>query len=332
MKKIFTLIAMAVMAVGANAQTETTETWSVANEDGKLKADYVANPDPNAMSVVEFSTANVTGTHVSGPIAGYKQGPNPELEPIIDNAWGSIQTKKLSEDGSVAPFYYVQGTGNPVDISKVVIEAVIDEGEPTGDYRANWEASYYQPDGSMGFPTNGTYVTVKAAVKGAMQVAAWMNKDNRAIYVVKKSDAKALALGTEVIASGYVNGANWDVADDSPLKGYPMYQDRIEPKGTEDRAAFVVGPGNQAVWIYLTFDAEADETYYVFNYNTQIGFGGIKFDPNMTKDEMNDATSIEGVKNVNNNIDTPMYNLAGQKVGNDYKGIVIKNGKKFVNK
>jgi len=27
-----------------------------------------------------------------------------------------------------------------------------------------------------------------------------------------------------------------------------------------------------------------------------------------------------------------MFNLAGQKVANDFKGMVIKNGKKFINK
>ena len=31
-------------------------------------------------------------------------------------------------------------------------------------------------------------------------------------------------------------------------------------------------------------------------------------------------------------IDGAVYNLAGQKVGNDFKGIVIKNGKKMLQK
>ena len=50
---------------------------------------------------------------------------------------------------------------------------------------------------------------------------------------------------------------------------------------------------------------------------------------------------IEVKKVVPNAIDTvqavqdenaPMYNLAGQRVGKNYKGVVIQNGKKFVNK
>lgn len=55
MKKFFTLISMALVAMSINAQTES---WYVNNEDGTLKAAYVANADANAMSVVKFSTAN----------------------------------------------------------------------------------------------------------------------------------------------------------------------------------------------------------------------------------------------------------------------------------
>ena len=48
--------------------------------------------------------------------------------------------------------------------------------------------------------------------------------------------------------------------------------------------------------------------------------------------------SINGVTAINNitaakvNVNAPMYNLAGQQVGKNYKGIVIQNGVKFVNK
>lgn len=47
MKKFFTLISMALVAMSINAQTES---WYVNNEDGTLKADYVANEDASKMS------------------------------------------------------------------------------------------------------------------------------------------------------------------------------------------------------------------------------------------------------------------------------------------
>ena len=47
--------------------------------------------------------------------------------------------------------------------------------------------------------------------------------------------------------------------------------------------------------------------------------------------EYSEATGITSIKTTTIENDV-MYNLAGQKVGNDYRGIVIKNGYKFFNK
>lgn len=322
MKKIFTLISLALVAMSSNAQTET---WTVNEADGTLKADYVANPDASKMSVVTFSTTNVEGTHTSGPVAGYNDGElvDGKLTEKLDNSWGKISKKDLSKDGSVAPFYYVQGKGNPVNLEKIAFEEIMTDGAGTGNYRAKWDDAYYVADGSAGLPKNGTYVTLKSKVDGTLKVGVWINKGSRDIYVVKASDAKALALGSDVVVSGYVNGQNNDVADDSPLKGYPMLQDNIATKGTTGTEAFVVGAGNQAVWVYLTFKAAAGETYYVFNKNTQVGFHGFEFTPG-------DATGITNVEAANKVKKNVRYNLAGQQVDAAYKGIVIMNGKKFV--
>ncbi len=49
-------------------------------------------------------------------------------------------------------------------------------------------------------------------------------------------------------------------------------------------------------------------------------------------------TTVDGIENVNaketlhNAVNAPMYNLAGQQVSKNYKGVVIQNGKKFFNK
>lgn len=45
-----------------------------------------------------------------------------------------------------------------------------------------------------------------------------------------------------------------------------------------------------------------------------------------------DVTAITGVNEENAAADAPIYNVAGQQVGANYKGIVIKNGKKYLNK
>jgi hypothetical protein len=46
-----------------------------------------------------------------------------------------------------------------------------------------------------------------------------------------------------------------------------------------------------------------------------------------------EASGIESVKGVQTiDIQTPMYNMAGQRVADGYKGLVIMNGKKVVMK
>lgn len=321
MKKFFTLAAVACMAMSVNAQ----EVWTVNTPEGTLKSEYVPNADAASMSVVSFSTTNVEGTHTSGPVAGYKDAEIAPLEPKVDNTWGNLQKKDLSnieKGGTVAPIYYVQGKGNPVNLEKVTFEEVVTDGSPTGMYRAKWDDAYYAPDGSAGLPKNGTYVTLKSKVAGKMKVTVWINKGSRDVYVVKGSDAKALALGTEVIASGYINGQNNDVAE-GPLAGYPRFQDNIASKGAEGADAYVVGAGNQAFWGYLTFIAQPNETYYIFNKNTQIGFGGFEFEAGVTG--ISDVTVNAGV-----DANAPIYNLAGQRVGKDAKGILIQNGRKII--
>lgn len=45
---------------------------------------------------------------------------------------------------------------------------------------------------------------------------------------------------------------------------------------------------------------------------------------------INPTTGINNVTATKLNVNAPMYNLAGQKVNNNYKGVVIQNGKKFI--
>jgi hypothetical protein len=88
---------------------------------------------------------------------------------------------------------------------------------------------------------------------------------------------------------------------------------------------------NSRKFIWFVFDAEPGETYYVFGNNWQVGFQGVKFYKGKSiKDYI--PSGINTIKAFEQNADTPIYNLSGQKVDKSYKGIVIQNGRKFVNK
>jgi hypothetical protein len=57
---------------------------------------------------------------------------------------------------------------------------------------------------------------------------------------------------------------------------------------------------------------------------TQLGCYGFQFT----------AGGETGINTINTvqNADAPLYNLAGQEVSDDYKGLIIQNGKKSIKK
>ena len=72
-----------------------------------------------------------------------------------------------------------------------------------------------------------------------------------------------------------------------------------------------------------SFNVKAGSTYKVWCDGSKLGFYGF---------ELSDqATAVKGIKNIaeNNGV---AYNLAAQKVGKDYKGVVIMNGRKMIQK
>ena len=74
----------------------------------------------------------------------------------------------------------------------------------------------------------------------------------------------------------------------------------------------------------VTINAVAGGTYYVLAAGTRLGFYGFKF-----------TAGTSGISNINASEaanEGATFNLLGQKVASNAKGLVVKNGKKFINK
>ncbi len=151
---------------------------------------------------------------------------------------------------------------------------------------------------------------------------------------------------------------------------------------------YVIDQGNQAVWGWITLNVEANESYIIYQQSSQIGFGGFDFTAASGVESYAACTAVDGgfaiadefkavvdengvaqnvtkegsvvdcgtanmaVKAVGASVPTevtpnlnpsgitvvkaavnanaPVYNLAGQKVNASFKGIAIQNGKKVV--
>lgn len=156
--------------------------------------------------------------------------------------------------------------------------------------------------------------------------------------------------------------------------------EEIQARST-NASKYVIDAGNQAVWGWLTFNVEAGESYVVYQQSSQLGFGGFEFggqsyvaspavgelaaefaavvDADGKATNVTDKGSVvtftaagveveavggavpteitpdmewTGIIGVmtDADADTPCYNLAGQQVSNGFRGIVVKNGKKFI--
>ena len=359
MKKIFTLISMALVAMSVNAQTEeylaiddeknfSPEFSSILDSDGKTATNIVNN-----QSVVSFGTTHVQATAVSNNTpkdietedqnASYTNVNWPE-EWTTKATWQLFNKNKkvwhYEGENQVTDFifYGIRGDGNPV--TGWTSEPVINEGNYTGKIRPVYDGFYFDPATSTSVPASGEFFTFKADIAGMFKIGFVVpNGNNRYVYIVEKSTVRTLETN-EYKVEGYVNGK--DNADGTPAwqANIMVNADRSIGNATgttwKDGAEKELNELSQPKFGWFVFDAKADETYYVFIPTSQFGFRNYEFTPGATianYTAQDPTTSIKGIKAATEqNADAPIYNLAGQKVDKGFKGVVIQNGKKMIQK
>ena len=346
MKKIFTLIGMALVAVSVNAQDVYN-----AIVDGKLAPEFAAvageeggaaNNSADGKSIVVMTAGKATVTAVGGTTpANAESGSGQQITPgaVIDaekhlyevasvEAWNDIKWDKKNQND--IDFWYINGTGNPYVKMNAVENSK--EGEWLGTYKADYV--YYEPDGSLGMPITGLYYKFTATAAGAFKVKVWANKGSRKTFVVNAATMKAERL----LASGYINGVNdadgkkklltVDEVDQEHHKWiWGSYEAAVEAgsKTAEELAAmkaecetkevdlkYVIGNGGQNFWGWLTFDVQAGEEYWVFQHSSQIGFGGFEFHEGKTAEEL--IGDIEAVYVYTTNFSTYEDENTGERV------------------
>ncbi len=352
MKKVFTLVGMAFVAMNMNAQDVynaivdgklAPEFAAVAGEDGG-----VANNTADGKSIITMTAGKATVTAVGGTTPANADGGGQQITPgaVIDaekhlyevasvEAWNDINWGKKNQ-GDI-DFWYVTGTGNPYVKMNAVENKKDDEWQ--GNYKADY--IYYNPDGSLGLPITGLYYKFTASAAGAFKVKVWANKGNRQTFVVNAKTMKAERL----LASGYINGVNdangkkmlltvEQVDSVHHIYIYGNYEAALEKGKADDQTQeefdakmaqmkrecdslaidrqYVIGNGNQNFWGWLTFDVEAGEEYWVFQHSSQIGFGGFEFHEGKTAEEL--ISGIEAAYVYTTNFSTYEDDESGERV------------------
>lgn len=318
MKKIFTLISVALATMSVNAQTETytaisrdaeTKVMTLSeefkavlplNEDGTYGT--VATNSDSRGSVVEMKTASVTCVAIGGSTpADVPDVPGDNTATHVDmnadgtvNSWKPIEWKQKNQ-GDIN-FAYIEGTGNPS--AKITAEVIMTDDVPATyidengveqtKYRPVYEV--YEPDGSKGVPSIGLQYQFTASTSGTIKIGVWINKGNRNFYIVDGTTSKPISFTVE----GYINGQDdkQDLDGDGEFetnngKKYLSNEDikalhdaaKVNAETGEDSAPYVIGAGNQAFWGYVVFEMEAGKTYHMFGDKWQVGFNGWEFTP-----------------------------------------------------
>lgn len=328
MKKIL-LAAVAIAATATSAFADEPEKYSACSMvDGKpVAAEAFANATvADGQSHITFGTANMTVDAVAGttpvdvkveanaPFPGWTAG-------WKDVKWDPKNSKMTGRDEN---FSYIQGTGNPY----TKLEAEYKEGGEGSSYVGKY--TYYLADGSNGMPISGLYYKFQPKADGKLKVKIWANKGSRNTFVVDGETMKAIAYEAE----GYMANVKETVDGVEQVKYLSNAEIQENHKTNTgyftdgvDQKPYVIGNGqNQAFFGYVLFNVTKGKEYWLLQDSSQIGFGGYEFTVGST-DGIADVPAAQPQAKAGRTC-----NIAGQIVGPDYRGIVIRDGKKHIQK
>ena len=349
MKKIFTLISMALVAMGANAQ----EVWDASSikdltleKKNEVQADVIVQAENNAQNVVFRSQEN--------PLP--YPGEGVETDPLTVEADG-LATEKLYNYTITATTTNMTlkaictpnlnetqswGFGLGVDPTAEVIEnnrclntdacnpkfldymkaksgnctdKYIDwyEYNSDGDITHKVNQAKWNPETTNVKPAMGSWYEFTPAVAGTLKAGILLPKNiqNNKLYIaILEDDNFHFTLLEPEKVTVWGWCNNTTTADFFENTALQSDYRIIEPTNLSNP---FLG--------YVTFAVEAGKTYMMLTPDNQLGLYGFQFDGG--------GAGIASVKAAGNE-KVQMFNLAGQQVEQGYKGLVIMNGKKVV--
>ena len=144
------------------------------------------------------------------------------------------------------------------------------------------------------------------------------------VYKFETVKAGSVTVGVQLGGTKGFHILNADFAEVAPASyNLPAAKDGDSQEFTQNKKGenIIAEKSNGTV----TFSVAEGGTYYVLAAGTRMGFYGFKY-------VTGTSTGISDIQAPKSSKDGATFNLLGQKVANDAKGIVIKNGKKFINK
>lgn len=333
---------MAFVAMSMNAQElwdattltfdETTKIVQ-SSEDGSVKYEVTAISGPNIFEVPQETKIYPEGTYAEGGTAVLPADGTPiELkgyELTVKTANMTLHAVSTpNSDASENEGWQLGGGGNnalDTDDCIVKFDKYIKpkNGNPSLSYKAYWEETnngnsfrvsetLWTPEANQ-MPAKGLYYEFTPSAAGDLLLGIIVWRPGNQVYVFEKSTMTQFPTSALSI-DGYVN--NNTVIWGNNEKAFSTIN------MTDNHDYQVEGiPGKQIIGFMTLGGLEKDKTYVLLSPNGQPGLYGFYFQPG-------GETAISTVK-ATLDADAPIFNLAGQQVSKDYKGVKVQNGKKF---
>ena len=144
------------------------------------------------------------------------------------------------------------------------------------------------------------------------------------VYKFETAKAGSVTVGVQLGGTKGFHILDADFAEVAPASyNLPAAKDGASQEFTQNEKGenIIAEKSNGTV----TFSVAEGGTYYVFAAGSKMGFYGFKY-------VTGTSTGISDIQAPKSSKDGATFNLLGQKVASNAKGIVIKNGKKFINK
>lgn len=351
MKKLFTLIAATLMAVGVNAQTEQNLFFGGAGTNATIKTHDGSNLPELFKCTGKYGAINLLGGKPSISGDEYKglkvvfsdfKAVGEDGVNIIVGVKASdystsykcdpIQYAGLSGDGEMVVTFDeafkgknidlldFQGLAPGVEVSlKKVYLIKNDDSLEEVPLAISWgwtksivgKTAYADP--TIVFPSQWSLITVSTDEAGTLATYD-VNSGEKQEYIVEFEEPTTAGLNL---------GCNTDVKDETVTwdAKIALYF-AVEPGST--KASCVISKED-----VLAKTDKATKVINVFLQNTDSKAQTVKI-KSIKRIISSTTTGISKVENLKVAQDGKCFNLAGQQVGKGYKGIVIKNGKKMV--
>jgi len=363
MKKIFTLISVALCAMSVNAQTQT-KTFSVSN------GDFTTDKHWQFIQVLDGEKAVANFEILSSPNRDNLYNDN--REECDANTTPTFDTSKYKEGAQIwedAKNGAKKNQNESLDaLNELYSNCLIGKGNPQFNVQEVWTygengwsfnvTGTEWTEGCGSLPGQGSYLRITPIVDGTIEIGVYLNKGGHALYIIDESTKadgyKLLPVSAVKVTGGYFQNNGWEgnykaegLNEEGKIPEGKTYKDMTaylntwvmpESRIIQEQPSGTIGRPFMGV---IEFDVKKGVSYIIMNPKSQVGFYGFAYtydkaaaDAEQGLEPPTDPTGIEAIttKVAEQDANAPMYNLAGQKVDKSYKGIVIQNGRKFMNK